>query len=55
MNVNKKTILIVDDEPISIKILCHQLMKEYTIIMAHGGSEALEVLSRRRILCFWIY
>jgi len=41
-----KTILIVDDEPLSVKILCHQLEKDYTIILAHSGGEALEIISR---------
>ena len=45
MSEKLRTILIVDDEPMSVKILCHQLKNEYSIIMAHGGREALEVLS----------
>ena len=43
----KKSILIVDDEPLSVKILCHQLEKEYSIILAHNGREALEIISRK--------
>ncbi|HIJ86190.1 MAG TPA: response regulator [Desulfuromonadales bacterium] len=44
--MKRKTILIVDDEPVSVKILTHQLEKEYTIILAHSGGEALEVIAR---------
>ncbi|MBV5341564.1 MAG: response regulator, partial [Deltaproteobacteria bacterium] len=43
--MKNKTILIVDDEPMSVKILCHHLKNEYSVIMAQGGFEALEVLS----------
>lgn len=44
--MNRKSILIVDDEPLSVKILCHQLEKDYTTILAHGGREALEIMTR---------
>jgi len=43
--MSKKTVLIVDDEPMSVKILCHQLEDYYTIILAHSGSEAMEAIS----------
>jgi PleD family two-component response regulator len=39
------TVLIIDDEPFSIKILSHQLQNEYTIIEARGGAEALAIIS----------
>jgi response regulator RpfG family c-di-GMP phosphodiesterase len=42
---NKKTVLIIDDEPLSVKILSHQLENEYSIILADSGREALEVIS----------
>jgi len=42
---NKKTVLIVDDEPLSIKVLCHQLEHEFSVILAHGGREALEAFA----------
>jgi len=45
MNLRKKTILIVDDEPMSVKILCHQLENDYTIVLAQGGREALQIIS----------
>lgn len=41
----KKTVLIVDDEPLSVKILCHQLENDYTIILANSGQEALDIVS----------
>ncbi|HIJ88960.1 MAG TPA: diguanylate cyclase [Desulfuromonadales bacterium] len=44
-SVHRKTILIVDDEPVSVKILCHQLEKEYSVIMTHSGREALEAIA----------
>ena len=43
--MNKKTVLIVDDEPLSVKILCHHLENYYTIMLAHSGREALEMIS----------
>jgi PAS domain S-box-containing protein len=45
MNEERNTVLVVDDEPLSVKILCHQLENEYTLIFAHGGREALDVIS----------
>jgi len=39
-----KTVLIVDDEPLSIKVLFHQLEHEFSIVLAHGGREALETM-----------
>ncbi len=41
---HKKTILIVDDEPLSVKILCHQLEKEFAIVTVNSGREALETI-----------
>ena len=43
-----KTVLIVDDEPMSVKILSHQLESDYAIIMAHSGREALEVIAHTK-------
>ena len=43
--MNKQTVLIVDDEPLSVEILCHHLNNDYTVISAHSGSEALEMIS----------
>lgn len=42
---HRKTILIVDDEPLSVKILCHQLEKEFLILTTHSGQEALEAIA----------
>jgi DNA-binding response OmpR family regulator len=41
-----KTVLIIDDEPLSVSILCHQLENDYTIVLARSGREALELISR---------
>ena len=41
----RKTVLIVDDEPLSVNILCHHLENDYTVILANGGREALELIS----------
>ena len=45
VSTHRKTILIVDDEPLSVKILCHQLEKEFLVIMTHSGKEALEAIA----------
>jgi response regulator RpfG family c-di-GMP phosphodiesterase len=45
MKLNKKTVLIVDDEPLSVKILCRQLEDDYKILLAQSGQEALELIS----------
>jgi diguanylate cyclase (GGDEF)-like protein/PAS domain S-box-containing protein len=42
---NKKTVLIVDDEPLSVRVLYHQLEQEFSIILAHSGREALEAIA----------
>jgi len=44
-SVTKKNVLIVDDEPMSIKLLCHQLEREYSVVLAHSGREALEAIA----------
>jgi len=44
--MNKKTVLIIDDEPLSVKILCHQLENNYTVILTNSGREALEIISQ---------
>ena len=43
--MSNKTVLIVDDEPLSVKILCHQLENDYTVILTNCGREALEIIS----------
>ncbi len=44
-STDKATILIVDDEPMSVRILSFLLENEYNIVVAQGGKEALEVVS----------
>jgi DNA-binding response OmpR family regulator len=46
--LNKKIVLIVDDEPMSVEILCHHLKNDYTVMLAHNGSEALEMISHTK-------
>jgi len=43
--VEPKTVLIVDDEPLSVKILCHSLEDDYKTVLAQSGREALEIIS----------
>ncbi|MDD2898389.1 MAG: response regulator [Desulfuromonadaceae bacterium] len=45
MKLPKKTVLIVDDEPLSVRILCHQLENDYAIVLAQNGREALKIIS----------
>lgn len=44
--MNEHTILIVDDEPINIKILADLLQKDFKIRTAYSGTNALEILSK---------
>ena len=46
--MSKKIVLIVDDEPLSVQILQHHLESDYTVMLAHCGREALEIISRTR-------
>ncbi len=41
---NKKTILVVDDNPVNRKILCKILERDYHLLQAENGSQALKVL-----------
>lgn len=40
-----QTILIIDDEPLSVAMLAHLLEEEYQITVAHSGQEALDIIS----------
>ncbi len=42
-----QTILIVDDEPLSVAMLSSLLEDEYHVTMANSGREALEIISRQ--------
>jgi PAS domain S-box-containing protein len=44
MNVNKATILIVDDIPSNIELLINVLREEYTVQVATSGKRAIEIL-----------
>lgn len=41
--IQKQTILIVDDEPVNIKILVELLRADYQILVANNGNKALEI------------
>jgi len=45
-SLNRKTVLIVDDEPLSIQLLRLQLEEDYSVIVANGGHEALLLIPR---------
>ncbi len=47
--MEKATILIVDDEPFNINILCEELNKNYSIIVAKNGEQALKRVSKNPI------
>lgn len=40
---DRQTILIVDDEPINIKVLANLLQDDYRLLIAKGGAQALEM------------
>ena len=44
--MEKKTILIVDDEYINVAILGEILRKDYSILSASNGMEALEIVRK---------
>lgn len=44
--MNKKTLLVVDDNPVNRKILVNLFNGEYTIIEAENGVQAIEVLKK---------
>jgi response regulator RpfG family c-di-GMP phosphodiesterase len=44
MNNKKGKVLIVDDEPISVETLSMLLVRDYEVLMAHSGAEALEIV-----------
>jgi putative two-component system response regulator len=45
-NIQKKTVLIVDDESDSIELLAERLHKDYEILIANNGEKALELARR---------
>lgn len=46
---NNSTILIVDDEKVSAKILKKFLAENYNVVMAENGADALQILEKREI------
>ena len=45
-----RIILVVDDEPISLRMVERLLQKRFTVIAASSGEQALEILSRQEIV-----
>ena len=45
-NLNKPTILIVDDDIINTEILAHGLKSDYRVLMADSGVEALKIAEK---------
>ncbi|HBA73560.1 MAG: hypothetical protein A2X82_00380 [Geobacteraceae bacterium GWC2_55_20] len=46
---NTATILVVDDEPMSVEMLINLLEGEYRVITARSGQEALEIVNKESI------
>jgi len=44
MDDNKSTILLVDDDPMNLEILSSVLGKQYNLIIARGGKQALNII-----------
>ncbi len=44
----RRTVLIVDDEPVNLRILGNILKKEYDIVFAQGGKEALSIVKEQK-------
>lgn len=45
----RETILVVDDEPANLRMLERLLRKEYTVLAATSGAEALEILKSHEV------
>lgn len=43
INNNKKTILLVDDEPVNLQVLKHTLEDQYRLLFATNGAKAIEL------------
>lgn len=43
------TILVVDDEPANLRMVERLLRKDYQVLTATGGQEALEILAREAV------
>ena len=45
--MNKKVVLIVDDEPVNINIVAQILMDNYTVRVANSGELALDIIKQK--------
>lgn len=43
INGTKKTVLLVDDEPVNLQVLKHTLEEQYRLLFATNGSKAIEL------------
>lgn len=46
--MNKKVVLIVDDEPVNINIVAQILMDNYTVRVANSGELALDIIKQKK-------
>jgi putative two-component system response regulator len=42
----RRTLLLVDDSPMNIKVLAGMLREEYRIVIAKSGEQALEIIEK---------
>lgn len=47
--VDKVTILVVDDEPINLKLVAQSLRERYTVLVVRSGAEALSLLQNQQV------
>lgn len=46
---DKKTILVVDESPDFLELMSFEFGRKYNVLLAHNGSEALYVISKRHV------
>jgi response regulator RpfG family c-di-GMP phosphodiesterase len=49
MNIEKKTILYIDDEEINLRLFKATFRREYTILIARTASEGMKLLSENNV------
>ena len=47
LSADAPAILIIDDEPVILETLTHQVGRDYRVVTASDGASALEILERR--------
>lgn len=48
IEINKPTLLLVDDEPVNLRVLKQLLAADYQLIFAKSGEEALKLATSRQ-------